>query len=168
MPKKVISVCVSWFWYLANIQASYPISLAPVVQKLDSAIHWMNHYPVDKYYSRKSNCAIQWIMDRNDLSSGYSLCAIHLLNNWGLVNRRFIIFAKNRTFTCGTKVGNPKWASWAYHACLGIQSKQRIRFIWLACGSSHIDKKRKTIHVLHTCTSKITRNMLIFRVNGTF
>ena len=22
---------------------------APVVQKLDSAIHWINHYPVDKY-----------------------------------------------------------------------------------------------------------------------
>ena len=21
----------------------------PVVQKLDSAIHWINHYPVDKY-----------------------------------------------------------------------------------------------------------------------
>ena len=24
---------------------------APVVQKLDSAIHWINHYPVDKCYS---------------------------------------------------------------------------------------------------------------------
>ena len=23
--------------------------LAPVVQKLDSPIHWINHYPVDKY-----------------------------------------------------------------------------------------------------------------------
>ena len=24
-------------------------SQVPVVQKLDSAIHWINHYPVDKY-----------------------------------------------------------------------------------------------------------------------
>ena len=24
-------------------------NLAPVGQKLDSAIHWINHYPMDKY-----------------------------------------------------------------------------------------------------------------------
>ena len=29
--------------------------------------------------------------------------------------------AEKGTFTCGTKVGNPKRARWAYHACLGIQ-----------------------------------------------
>ena len=28
------------FWWV-------PILLAPVVQKVDSAIHWINHYPVD-------------------------------------------------------------------------------------------------------------------------
>ena len=27
----------------------YGINLAPVVQKVDSAIHWINRYPVDKY-----------------------------------------------------------------------------------------------------------------------
>ena len=26
---------------------------APVVQKLDSAIHQINHYPVDKYYKNR-------------------------------------------------------------------------------------------------------------------
>ena len=26
---------------------------APVVQKLDSAIHRINHYPVDKYYKNR-------------------------------------------------------------------------------------------------------------------
>ena len=25
-------------------------ALAPVVQKVDSAIHWLNHYPADKCY----------------------------------------------------------------------------------------------------------------------
>jgi len=65
--------------------------------------------------------------------------AIHLLSNWALVNSRFYhIFAKKRTFTFGTEVGNPKGAGWAYHAFWGIQSKQRIRLILLACGSSHI------------------------------
>ena len=29
----------------------FPVDLAPVVQKLDSAIHWINLYPVDKYTS---------------------------------------------------------------------------------------------------------------------
>ena len=28
---------------------------AQVVQKLDSAIHWINHYPADKY------CTVHWI-----------------------------------------------------------------------------------------------------------
>ena len=36
-------------------------------------------------------------MDHNDLSSGYSLCFLHLQNNWGLVNRRFIILHRVRT-----------------------------------------------------------------------
>ena len=26
--------------------------LAPVVQTLDSAIHWINRYPADKYYGK--------------------------------------------------------------------------------------------------------------------
>ena len=29
----------SWWWLVDN--------LAPVVQTLDSAIHWINHYPLD-------------------------------------------------------------------------------------------------------------------------
>ena len=76
--------------------------------------------------------------------------------------------AEKGTFTCGTKVGNPKRTRWAYHACLGIQLKQRILLILLACGSSNVEKKRKTIHVLHTCTctGKITRKMLISSVHG--
>ena len=51
--------------------------------------------------------------------------------------------AEKGTFTCGTKVGNPKRARWAYHACLGIQLKQRILLILLACGSSNVEKKEK-------------------------
>ena len=31
------------------IQGEEFVLLAPVVQKVDSAIHWINSYPVDKY-----------------------------------------------------------------------------------------------------------------------
>ena len=34
--------------------------LAPVVQKVDSAIHCINHYPVDPSV-RETNCVIHWI-----------------------------------------------------------------------------------------------------------
>ena len=37
--------------------------LAPVVQKLDSTIHWINHYPVNKYYGNQ----LRYPVDR-DLS----------------------------------------------------------------------------------------------------
>ena len=50
---------------------------APVVQKMDSAIHRINHYPVDKYGIRKTNCTIQWIEIYPTDS------AIHLSSNWG-------------------------------------------------------------------------------------
>ena len=39
--------------------------LAPVVQKLDSAIHRINHYPVDKCYGNQ----LRYPLDR-DLSGG--------------------------------------------------------------------------------------------------
>ena len=39
---------------------------APVVQKLDSAIHWINHYPVDKYYKNR----LHYPLD-SDLSIGW-------------------------------------------------------------------------------------------------
>ena len=47
---------------------------AVVVQTLDSAIHWINQYPADKY--GKTNYTIHWI-------EIYSMdSAIHLSNNW--------------------------------------------------------------------------------------
>ena len=39
--------------------------LAPVVQKLDSATHRINHYPADKYYGNQ----LRYPLDR-DLSDG--------------------------------------------------------------------------------------------------
>ena len=57
-------------------------NLVPVVQKLDSAIHRKDHYPVDNIINiRGANCAIQWI-EIYPLDS-----AIHLLKNWSLVVR---------------------------------------------------------------------------------
>ena len=35
-------------------------TMAPVVQTLDSAIHWINHYKAHKY-NRTNNSAIHWI-----------------------------------------------------------------------------------------------------------
>ena len=51
--------------YHFTIYATYPILLAPVVQKVDSTIGFPNTYPLD-----------------SDISGGIS--AIQLLNNWGL------------------------------------------------------------------------------------
>ena len=45
--------------------------------------------------------------------------------------------AKNRTFTCGTNMGNPKWAKWAHLACLGSQLECKVRFILPAHGFKH-------------------------------
>ena len=44
--------------------------LAPVVQKVDSAIRWINLYPVDSAISFPNTYPLD--------------SAIHLLNNWGL------------------------------------------------------------------------------------
>ena len=41
------------------------MDLAPVVQTLDSAIHWINHYPADKYYGNQ----LRYPAD-SDLSGG--------------------------------------------------------------------------------------------------
>ena len=43
---------------LGFVARSKAISVAPVVQKMYSAIDWINCYPVDTV--RKTNCAIQW------------------------------------------------------------------------------------------------------------
>ena len=64
--------------WLYEVQVLLTILLAPVVQKLDSAIHRINHYPADKYYVNQ----LRYPLDSN-LSSGYR--AIHLSNNWVLI-----------------------------------------------------------------------------------
>ena len=49
--------------------------LAPVIQKLDNTTHWMNHYPVDKYYGKP---IIHWVVI-------YPVDSVfHLSNNWAL------------------------------------------------------------------------------------
>ena len=45
----------------------YPFMQAPVVQKLDSAIHRINHYPVNKYC--ENQLALRYPVER-DLSDG--------------------------------------------------------------------------------------------------
>ena len=51
--------------------------MGPVVQTLDSALHWINHYPADKHLCSKINRVIQWIVIYPADS------AIHRSNNWG-------------------------------------------------------------------------------------
>ena len=46
---------------------------ASIFQKMDSTIHWINHYPVDKYEENQ----LRYPVDRDN-------AIIHLLNNWGL------------------------------------------------------------------------------------
>ena len=52
-------------WMIFNL-------LPPVVQKLDSAIYQINHYPTDMYYSNQLHYPVDTV--------------IHLLNNWGLIS----------------------------------------------------------------------------------
>ena len=49
-----------------DFRATWPVtSLAPVVQRLDSAIHRINPYPADKYYGNQ----LRYPLD-SDLSGG--------------------------------------------------------------------------------------------------
>ena len=60
------------------------ILLDPVVQKVDSAIPWINHYPVDNAISFHNT----YPMDSNIYLVDSS---IQLLNNWGQVFRVFSV-----------------------------------------------------------------------------
>ena len=51
--------------FIARVTGSNPVeALAPVVRRLDNAIHRRNRYPVDKYQqkAKKTNHAIHWIV----------------------------------------------------------------------------------------------------------
>ena len=66
----VYIIDVTFYLYAPEIQACLELTepltdLAPVVQKLDSAIHWINHYPVDRYLGKP----VRYSVDRG-LSSG--------------------------------------------------------------------------------------------------
>ena len=54
----VLSVCPPWP-SLVQSPTFHKIVLAPVVQKVDSAIHWINHYPLERLVSLILN---QWIV----------------------------------------------------------------------------------------------------------
>ena len=56
---------------------------APVVQKVDNAIHWINHYPLDIAIA----FAITYPVDS----------AIHRLSNWGLIDN-FDFFTQKKVF----------------------------------------------------------------------
>ena len=53
-----------WFPAAMGVGAQSGVSIqalhqAPVVQKADGAIHWINHYPVDSTISFRNTSAIQ-------------------------------------------------------------------------------------------------------------
>ena len=58
------NITLNWF-YSHYLTITYCIDLAPVVQKLDSTIHRINHYPADKYYGNQ----LRYLPD-SDLSGG--------------------------------------------------------------------------------------------------
>ena len=71
---------------------------APVVQKLDSAIHRINHYP--------TNCAIQWIVIYPVGS------VIHPLNNWDQLRRSLSVTFAECTLPfppCGSILLSDHW-----------------------------------------------------------
>ena len=55
----------------------------------DSAIHWLNHYPVDKYYQTETNCIIHWL-------EIYPVDSIfYLSNNCALVFHMLYYYMRN-------------------------------------------------------------------------
>ena len=60
-------IFISFFVLFCFVFVIVVTNLAPVVQTLHSAIHWINHYPVNKYY---------W--------GNQMRYPRHLLNNWAL------------------------------------------------------------------------------------
>ena len=68
--------------FISRQQSTIATDQAPVVQTLDSAIHWKNHYPLDN----SIGFARVYPLD-SDLSGGCR--AIHRLNNWGQVCKAF-------------------------------------------------------------------------------
>ena len=72
--------------------------MAPVVQKLDSAIHRINHYPVDKCQGNQ----LRYPVDR-DLSGEY---VNHLLNNLDLayIPQSWLWILKKNTTYDGNKL----------------------------------------------------------------
>ena len=73
---------------------SHDISQAPVVQEVDSAIHWINHYQVDNAIGLR----ITYPLD-SDISGGYTCTcsSIQLLNNWGQIESLFPGYSKLST-----------------------------------------------------------------------
>ena len=73
---------------------SHDISQAPVVQKVDSAIYWINHYPVDNAIGLR----ITYPLDI-DISGGYTCTcsSIQLLNNRGQIASLFPGYSKLST-----------------------------------------------------------------------
>ena len=65
---------LNWIW-CKRPRKQKSVHQAPVVQKVDSAIHRINQYPADKRV--RNNCVICWIVIYPSDS------AIHLLNNRG-------------------------------------------------------------------------------------
>ena len=61
-----LAACVHGYTWSNFSPRCNPKSLARVVQKMDSAIHRINHYPADKYLGNQ----LHYPVDR-DLSGGY-------------------------------------------------------------------------------------------------
>ena len=52
-------------------------SLAPVFQKLDNAIHWINHYPVDKHKGNQLHYPVD--RDLSDAIHPFNKCSLRIL-----------------------------------------------------------------------------------------
>ena len=84
---------------LLSLQRGWDLTTAPVVQKLDSTIHRINHYPVDKYQGNQLRYPV-WIViyQVNNVN--------HLLNNLDLANilQSWLWILKKNTTYDGNKL----------------------------------------------------------------
>ena len=78
MHFQTVTAKLNWFMHHRKLLAASTIHQAPVVQMLDSAIHWINHYPLDNSIGFASVYPLD-----SDLSGGHSYPSFEQLGQGG-------------------------------------------------------------------------------------
>ena len=71
---------------------NYSDILAPVVQKVDNAIHWINHYPLDSAIGLPNTYRLDMVIYAVDSATVISCRAYILLHSKPLLSNMYLYF----------------------------------------------------------------------------